>query len=170
MASGFGSLDAAFCSQVEGKTYLWGGFNKILLEGKAEFAAPVYTFDPYLETWAKLTSCGSPPSGVHSGACACAGHHMYTYGGRDSGLDGSLHCLDTRTLTWTKLANSTTGPMRKQNCGMIVHGNRLLLFGGYGLLSGPIQPGSEFAVDMKHADDSGWTNELHMFDLKEGEV
>ncbi len=47
----------SFCSHVEGKTYLWGGFNKDVFERKTslqEFTASVYTFDPYLETWATL--------------------------------------------------------------------------------------------------------------------
>ena len=164
---------SCFCCTVEGKTYLWGGSNRDLLEEKTsleEFAASVYTFDPYLETWATLTPGGSPPSGIHSGACACAGHHMYTYGGWDTsagGRDGSLHCLDTSTLMWTKMAS--TGPMKKMESGMITYGKKLLLLGGKGVPSGPIQPGSEFVLNNQHTNGRGWTNELHTFNLEEGE-
>ena len=164
---------ACFCSHVEGKTYLWGGCNEDLFEEKTsleEFAASVYTFDPYLETWATLNPGGSPPSGMYYGACACAGHCMYTYGGWSVSpgvYTGSLHCLDTRTLMWRKLASA--GPMKKRQSGMITYGNQLLLFGGYGVPSGPIQPGSQFVLDSRYTDGSGRTNELYMFDLRKGE-
>ncbi len=163
----------SFCSHVEGKTYLWGGINKDLIEAKTslqEFTASVYTFDPYLETWATLNPGGSPPSGTRDGACATAGHHLYTYGGMDiaaGGYDGSLHCLDTRTLMWSKLAS--TGPMKKQGCSMIAYEDHLLLFGGYGVPSGPTQPGSEFVLNDDVTDGSGCTNELHTFDIRKGE-
>ena len=82
-------------------------------------------------------------------------------------MTGSLHCLDTRTLMWRKLASA--GPMKKRQSGMITYGNQLLLFGGYGVPSGPIQPGSQLVLDSRCTDGSGWTNELHMFDLGRGE-
>ena len=162
----------SFSSIVEGKIYLWGGDNENLKTKTAfeEFAASVYTFDPYLETWATLNPGGSPPSGIYGGGCASAGHHLYTYGGRNVSAgedDGCLHCLDTRTLMWSKLAS--TGPMKKQNCGMIAYGNSLLLFGGFGIPSCPTQPGSEFVLNDNNDDGRGWTNELHCFDLREGE-
>ena len=163
---------SSFCSLVEGKTYLWGGLSQDLNDGNTsleEFAASVYTFDPYLETWATLTPGGSPPSGIVSGACACAGHHMYTYGGLNISAgadDGSLHCLDTRTLMWTKLAS--TGPMKKLYSRMVTHGNQLLLFGGYGVPTANMQPES-FVLKDTRTHGRGWTNELHTFDLGKGE-
>ena len=147
-------------SLVEGKIYVWGGSSRK--------TSSVYTFDPYLETWATLKTDGSPPSGICYGACACAGHHMYTYGGWGDCHDGSLHSLNTRTLTWTKLASS--GPMRKTHSRMISYSNKLLLCGGHGAgSSSSTQPGSEFILDIGRKDRSGWTNELHEFDLREGE-
>ena len=162
---------SSFSSCVEGKTYLWGGFNRELLEKKTsleEFAAFVYVFDPYLETWITLSPGGSPPSGVDSGACACAGRYMYTYGGLggSGSRDGSLHCLDTWTLMWTELARM--GPMKKIYSGMIAYDHQLLLFGGHGAPSSPTQPGSEYIVN-DGCIGGGWTNELHTFDLREGE-
>ena len=44
--------------------------------------------------------------------------------------------------------------------------SHLLLFGGYGTPSGPIQPGAEF---IDNSDGQRSTNEIHTFDLKEGE-
>jgi hypothetical protein len=52
---------------------------------------------------------------------------------------------------------------------MVVNGNKLILFGGYGFPSHPIQPGAQFTEDSRYTNGVGWTNELHMFDLEEGE-
>ena len=54
-------------------------------------------------------------------------------------------------------------------CGMVSHDNHLLILGGYGYPSGPTQPGAEFIKDSRHTDGVGWTNEVHSYDLKEGE-
>ena len=48
---------------------------------------------------------------------------------------------------------------------MIAFRDKLFLFGGAGIPSGPIQPGSEFILDETDVDDSGWVNEFHSFDL-----
>ncbi len=157
---------------VEGQTYVWGGVNKDLLEKNVslrEYRSVVSSFNPYLETWTSLTPEGSPPSGTQCGACAsAAGQHLYTYGGWNGDFHGSLHCLDTKALKWTKLAN--TGPMKKQSCGMVAYDSQLMLFGGYGIPSGPIQqPGSKFVWNDEYTDGRGWSNELHTFSLQEGE-
>ena len=52
---------------------------------------------------------------------------------------------------------------------MIAFDRKLLLFGGYGILSGPTQPGVKFIKNSNSLSGRGWTNELHLFDLKEGE-
>ena len=52
---------------------------------------------------------------------------------------------------------------------MIAFDRKLLLFGGYGYPSGPTQTGAKFIKDSNYSGGSGWTNELHLFDLKEGE-
>lgn len=58
-------------------------------------------------------------------------------------------------------------PTKKFGCKMVVtNDNRLVLFGGYGIPSGPTQPGAEFILN---TNGNGWTNELHSFDLWEGE-
>jgi hypothetical protein len=59
--------------------------------------------------------------------------------------------------------------MRKRGSRMVICDNKLVLFGGYGHPTGPTQPGAEFVKDDRYTDDAGWTNELHTFDLKEGE-
>ncbi len=152
---------------------MWGGVNKDLLQKRMslkEFTSLTSSFNPYLETWTALTPGGSPPSGTQSGACASVGHNLYTYGGWNGAFDGCLHRLDTKMSTWTKL--STTGPMKKQSCEMVGYDNKLMLFGGYGVASvpsGPAQPGSTFVRNKEYTDGRGWSNELHVFDIQEGE-
>ena len=159
---------------VEGQTYVWGGVNKDLLQKKItlkEFTSLTSAFNPYLETWTTLNPRGSPPSGTQCGACASVGHNLYTYGGWSGDFDGCLHQFDTKMLTWTKL--STTGPMKKQSCGMVGYDDKLMLFGGYGvpsIPSDPAQPGSTFVQNKEYTDGRGWSNELHVFDIQKGEL
>ena len=155
---------------VEGQLFVWGGASKEVLDNSLieQYLTTVWRFDPYLETWSHLNTGESRPpmDGIACCACTSAGHCLYTYGGTfNSSYSGSLHQLDTATSVWTELAED--GPMKKAGCGMVAHGNKLVVFGGIGMPSDPIQPGSEF---MKNSDDgSGFTNELHTFDLQGGE-
>ena len=56
-------------------------------------------------------------------------------------------------------------PMKKRGSGMVAFGNYLGVFGGYGKPQGPTQPGS-FIKSIKGS--GGWTNEFHIYHLKEG--
>ena len=60
--------------------------------------------------------------------------------------------------------------MRKAYCGMIaVDATKLIILAGKGIPSGDIQPGSRFVKDTAFSDGSGYTNELHKYDLNIGE-
>ena len=132
------------------KVYVWGGTT-----GDADHC---YHFDPLSESWSQ-SDCIGPDRGGAYAACASAGHHLYVYGGRD-GIDGrlysSLHQLDLRTNTWRMISSDHDGPRprRKIACGLVhVAGDvssHLLLIGG-------------------EDEDLQDTNEIHMFDLNEGE-
>ena len=152
---------------VEGKVYLYGGRTRDFLKEQNKLASAVHAFDGYLEQWEEVRAEGPPPPGLYRGACASAGHHLYVYGGEDdTQYKGCLHQLDTRTSTWTQLAGPG-GPMCKSRCGMVSHGEELVLFGGLGAPPSHTQPGAEF---IKYPNSTiGYTNELHKFDLKEGE-
>ena len=90
------------------------------------------------------------------------------YGGDDeSRYLNSFHQLDTQSWTWNELTKSS--PMWKNGCRMVAFDRKLLLFGGYGYSSGPTQPGAEFIESSKSTNGMGWTNELHLFDLKKSE-
>ena len=171
MAAGFSEPSprwGQFSAVVEGKLCVYGGRTKDFVKEKSGLASSVHSFDGLLESWYTEDTGGVPPPGLHGGACASAGHHVYVYGGTDgSAYQGSLHQLDTRTWTWKQL--SSTGPMRKVGCWMVAYGSNLVLFGGYAIPSGPTQPGAEFVKGSKYTDGSGRTNELHTFDLIKGE-
>ena len=161
------------CCPVEGQFQLWGGLSRDLLRGKVslkDHTSSVFAFDSYLETWSYLNAGGTPPSGLYSSSCASSGHYLYTFGGFTSNrkYTGSLHQLDTRTSMWTELAKD--GPMKKSYSSMVVYNNQLIVFGGCGIPSGPIQPGSAFVMNTNATDGRGWTNEMHSFNLKRGKT
>ena len=155
---------AHFSTVVEDSLYVWGG----VADEKIDVHT-VHHYDPNTETWSDKRCEGPPPPGSFYGACASIGHHLYTYGGYDADNrdHGTLHGLDTKSWMWSQL--SSDGPMKKYGCRMIAYGCKILLFGGYGVPSGTIQPGAKFVKNIYPSDGSGWTNELHIFDLKEGE-
>ena len=147
---------------IDGKLHVWGGCSIV-----EDCATAVYRFDSYQETWTSHLTRGSPHPGVNGCTIASAGHYLYIFGGED--LEGSyidsLHQLDTATSVWTELS-AKDGPMKKSACGMVVYDDKVVLFGGLGVPSGPIQPGSEYIPDN---EGTGWTNELHLFNLKKGQ-
>ena len=136
-----------FSAAVVDKLYVWGGDGGL---GESVVTSIVHHYDPDSKTWNTNTCEGPHPPGIRWGACASAGHHLYTYGGYGEGGNeqGTLHLLDTRSRRW-KLISSQGGPMKKAGCGMIIYDSKIVLFGGF--------------------SNSGDTNELHTFNLKEGE-
>ena len=134
-------------------------------------------YDSCLEVWKEVLTHGSTPPGLHSGASAHSEHYLYAYGGvkDDGSLSGCLHRLDTKTSSWTQLAaHSADAPMKKIECAMIVYENSVLIIGGWGTRNGPIQPGSEWVCkdedEYEDPDTEGQTNEMHKYDLREGEI
>ena len=152
---------------VDGKLYLWGGRTREFSKEKSTLTSTLHVFDPFVESWETKSTTGPPPPGVYSGASASAGHHIYQYGGHDgSAHHGTFHCLDTTTLQWTELPSGDA--TEKSGCGMTICGDKLILFGGFGVASGPTQAGAEF-IKADRFSVYGRTNEFHVFDLKEGE-
>ena len=152
-----------YSATANGNFYIWGGFAGDFAKTKAASAA-VHRFNPAAGCWTESRPSGPPPPGLYDGASASAGHHLYAYGGR---YGRSLHQLDTKSWTWKQL--SRAGPMMKRACRMVAYQAKLVLFGGYGVQSGPTQPGAVFVKDSSNSDGSGWTNELHTFDLEDSE-
>ena len=157
-----------FSAAVGDQLYMWGGYTKDL---KNAPASALHSFHPVLESWEHCECSGPPPPALYNGACASTGGNFYFYGGRDgSDYQGCLYQLDIKSRKWQQL--SSAGPMSKAGCGMIAYGKKLVVIGGYGIPFATTQHGAaEFVKDSNYTNtDSGWTNELHTFDLEEGEV
>ena len=154
---------------VGGRCYLWGGFLQDSSEsGRRKLASTIEIFDPYLETWEEHYTTGVPPPGLCDGACTSLLDSLYWFGGQFGRCYyNSIHKLDPTTLEWRELQplNQAEGPMRKIWCGMVSFQDQLATFGGYGIPSGPIQPGATFIQDPLLMSEIGWSNELHMFDI-----
>ena len=162
---------------VEGKVYLWSGMTQNLESGsnddRTKLSNCIERLDPYLEVWSRLNTAGTPHPGLVIAACASYGEHVYMYGGRKNNFEGVLTCLNVKTLIWSRLcpAGTAEGPMVKAACGMVhFHHDKLAVIGGYGLPSGPTQPGSSFIRDTNKTDGRGWTNEIHVFNLSQGSL
>ena len=159
---------------VRGRCYLWGGWfaQDFSESGRRKLTSTAEIFDPYLETWEEHPTTGVPPPGLYNGACTSLLDSLYWFGGWDgSYYCNFLHRLDTTTLKWRKLQplSQVYGPMRKHGCGMVSFlQNRLAVFGGYGIPTGPTQPGAMFTKSTHYTDGSGWSNELHVFNITEG--
>ena len=154
--------------------FLSGGRTRDFHKDKSLLLSTVQCFDVYSETWRERPVEGAPPPGIYDGASASSGQCLYTFGGGDgSAYHNSLHQLDTSsaTLNWTQLStpDSSSGPMKKSDCGMIAYGSHLVVFGGVGSPCGPTQPGAEFVKNDDDPDGDRWSNELHVFDVMEGE-
>lgn len=148
-----------FSTAVEGQLYVYGGRTEDFAQERSSLASTVHVFDPSQESWQEKRPEGPAPPGLVDGACASVGHHAFFYGGHDgTEQHGSLHQLDTRTLSWTQL--SASGPMRTSACEVISYDDKLLLFGDH------TQSGAKNAG---FNDGGVSTNELHTFCLKGGE-
>ncbi len=155
-----------YSAAVGGQLYVFGGRTKDFSKGKSELGGCIHSFNQSNERWQTRATIGNPHPGLYHGACTSSGHHLYFYGGANgSRRQDSLQQLDTDSLEWLQLPS---GPMRKTGCGMVSYEEKLILFGGYGIPSGPTQPDAKFIQDSKRTGH-GWTNELHIFDLQKGE-
>ena len=133
---------------IDSKTYLWGG--KTTLRDTSHLAN-LYILDTRKEKWQTRPIEGQHPPGFYYCATAQVGTSLYVYGGYDeSGEDtGALYCLDLDIFAWKEISpHIENGPKKKMDCGMVVHNNKIFLFGGY--------------------SDDKFTNEIHVFDLPTG--
>ena len=159
----------SYSAAIDGELCVWGG--------KVKATTSVQVYDSCLEVWKEVLTHGPTPPGHCDGASAHSEHYFYVYGGDkdDGSSSGCLHRLDTKTSSWTLLAaHSADAPMKKAGCAMIVYENSVIIIGGFGTRNGPIQPGSEWVCydedDDENPNTKGWTNEMHKYDLREGEI
>ena len=142
-------------------------------ESKQHLSSVVEIFDLYSESWEQRQVEGNAPSpGTYRAASASLHDDLFSFGGSDgSQRFNTVHRLDTKTWCWSQVSpqNADGAPMPRSGCGMIAFRNSLVVFGGYGVPRGPTEPQS-FIKDTFVADGSGWTNELHIYNLSEGNM
>ena len=165
-----------YVASVGGQCYVIGGCPGPEARGnEVKFLSTVEVFDPHLEQWrTQEVVAGSAPKEMYAGACCVSpSGDLYVYGGMDTNYawHGELHKLDSGSLSWIQLTEESdaSGPMKKNACGLVFVGqHQLVIIGGYGVPHGPTQPGSSFIKNTKSTSGSGWTNEIHVFDLEGG--
>ena len=157
---------------VGSKVVVQGGVTKDFSEkSRLQLTSVVEIFDPYSELWEQRQVTGDSPSPGTYNAASASLHDLFSFGGWDDrgSFFNTLHRLDTKTWRWCQLSpqNAEGAPMPKAGCGMISFRDSLGVFGGYGIPRGPTEPQS-FIKNTSFTDGRGWTNEFHIYQLKEG--
>ena len=144
----------SFSSVLDDKFIVYGGKNVT--------PESAYSYNPLMELWSPLETTGAPTSKLCDGAAVSHEGSSFMFGGYyGSSLHNSLYQLVQNNKFSEHKFSTEVSPMKKRGCRMIAYNKSLLLFGGDGDVSYPIQPGSEL---IGHC-----TNELHSFNLEEGE-
>lgn len=103
--------------------------------GNSKFAYynDTQALDLETNTWHKVETAGDAPEARYAHCASTIGSKIYIFGGR--GEKGKcfndIHCLDTETWTWQKLASSTEGPSARFGHAQCVIGKKIVLFGGW---------------------------------------
>ena len=159
--------------QTGSKTLVHGGRTRDVSENtKRRLARVVEVFDAHTKVWQEKEVTGkAPASGVYGAASASLEDDLFTFGGWDgSRRYNTVHRLKGGSQ-WIELCpqnESPESPMAKEGAGMVAFGTNLAVFGGYGIPHGSTQPGSSLLRDTRYADGGGWTNEFHIYNLKDG--
>ena len=162
------------CFSLNNRVYVWGretvDFETGSEADKIKLGSCIEQFNPDLEVWRQLNTAGTPHPGLFGAACVSDGENVFMYGGGcGNRYEGVLSRLNLETLTWSQLSPETAGgPMRKEGCGLIIVQDKLVLIGGYGYPTGPIQPQSTFVRSTMVTDGRGWSNEIHEFNMSQG--
>ena len=159
---------SAFFTEAGGHFYSWRGW------GPGYRETNIGIFNPTAKQWLLHPTNGPTPPGLFHGGCASIGHTLYCFGGEDEpSWYSDLHELNLESFKWAKIHpqnDKSEGPICKGGCGFVaIDSKTLICFGGYGIGSW-IQAESTFTRDTGYTDGNGWTNELHLFDIKRGTV
>ena len=160
------------CSAIiSGKQYTYGGdFGA----GESPPLSTVEILDLVTEQWQLMPTTGEAPRGHINASCVAVATNIYHFGGYDllSNHYNSIHCFNTRNLTWSATTASHTqeAPMCKYGAGMIVYANNLIVAGGYGLLPELSDPDKYVPYPDPGYEGEGWTNEVHCFHIDSSEL
>lgn len=170
------------------KVYVRGGCTREYKQKgeRSELLRTVDEFNVQERKWRKVHTKGEHHPGLTAVACASFGKHLYSFGGNDSssGLNAVLSQLDVETLVWSRLSSETTeGPMTKDASGMVHISDSKEL--SLAVVCGYADPrnssrdnGGSSDVNSRFfkrrnltrlaLDGGGWTNEMHIFNIKKG--
>ena len=136
---------------------------------------PFDVFDMSMGGWSRQSTHGEVPSlGLGSSLVAHPeSHSLYLYGGwNDSQFSSEVYRVSTETWKW-EIVKPATGvkPSPRYLTGVLVHGDRLCMFGGVGpdIVSGQ-DPGATYVAYEANGIvyPYGWNNEYYEFELKSG--
>ena len=154
--------------KVNGKVIVQGNEKGLLGQEQSTFSLCSGNFRSLYWDMGAKTREGAAPSWNMS-FWSAFNDDLFTFGGyKDGNLFNTLHKLDTKTWRWCQLSpqNAEGAPMPKSGSGMISFNDSLGVFGGYGISHGSTEPGS--FLKAKAIDGIGWTNEFHIYHLREG--
>ena len=142
-------------TQVGSKLYAWGGFTV----SERSDCTCLEMFDFQTCQWEQITTQGTPHPGFDLSACTAIGDNLYMFGGRREGdqFSNALYQINLKTKQWKELPvpsemlSDTCRPAKKIACGMVSHGDDLVVFAGS--LGG-----------------GNYTNELHVYKTEEGKL
>ena len=135
---------------IDSKVFIWGG--QLTDDDDISHLKNLYILDTLKENWKSTSITGEHPRGCKYCCSAQSGNVLYVYGGLDGddGFTGSLFSLNLDILSWRELSPHVhDGPSKKYSGGMVVQGDKIILFGGY-------------------TEVGRYTNELHLFDISKG--
>ncbi len=167
----YGAGGGIICDQL----FMYGGYLKSFDRGGPYpcRSSQVDIFRSSVVKWTVSETSGLGPESLWSYACAIIGTMLYSYGGYNGSSFSSALCqLDATTAHWTTLqsASPTEGPIAKANAAMIaIDSERLCVMGGVGVPSGTRRAaGSKFVPNLFATDGRGFTNEMHLYNIKQG--
>lgn len=167
------------CSFVHNeKFYLFHGYNG---PHDRQREQGLYSYDLRTAEWSEdvLDTTRREKHVVSGEAFALVRSTLYTFGGWwDGERNSRVRELDLDTFRWREYTpnNPSEGPMHKDKAGMVAYGDEMLcVFGGYGeapsVRNGIArQRGAQYDTDMASVWGFCWTNELHLFHLKNCEL
>ena len=143
--------DGFISATIDSKVFVWGG--ELTDSKDTSHLKSLYIIDTLKENWKSKSTNGEHPQGHKYCCSAQSGNVLYVYGGLDENGEnsGSLFSLNLDILSWRELSPHVhDGPSKKNRGGMVVQGDKIILFGGVVTADGRM------------------TNELHIFNLSTG--
>jgi len=144
---------------IDGKLYVWGG--RDTTDRSPQFYNDLWSFDPAINKWTQLagnathSALKTQPSARYAMGHARVGKNWYMFGGFGAERGNSpqlndLWRLDVHSGRWTLIqphdGDKTIGPEATRPCArrvpaMTAHDDKVYLFGGLDLTSGPDERG-----------------------------